>query len=158
MKVAQQVQQSIHRRPVGGVLAVVGEAKHTLGVDEEISPQLVRVGPEDLRQRSGSQEPHGVGPQVARMKGAPERTLKLIGSEDLPFGIQQEWEVKAMARKPGACAVFVLEADEEDRGVQRLKFLFPALHERHMLPSVNSSQMPQEDQQHTAALPKRNGE
>lgn len=143
---ANGLEKPIHRRPVSRVLASVGEAHYTASVDDEIAAQLEGIGLNAAEESPARDElyvlPDGFGP-----KDAPEAAFaQPVSSVGGSLGVGEQRE-----RYPQvACVVLhspaLGEGDHRYLRTCRAEVFVPASQLRHVLPSGESGEMPDEDE------------
>lgn len=145
-RAANGLEKPVHRRPVSRVLASVSEAHYTRSIDDEIAAQLEGIGLNTAEESPARDElyvlPDGFGP-----KDAPEAALaqpvRSVGGS-LRVGEQRE-------RYPHvACVVLhspaLGEGDHRYLRTCRAELFVPVSQLRHVLPSGESGEMPDEDE------------
>ena len=145
-RAANGLEKPVHRRPVSRVLASVSEAHDTPSIDDEIASQLERVRLDAAEESPARHElyvlPDGLGPKDAPEAAFAQPVSSVGGSL---------WVGKQRERYPQvACVVLRSPAlGERDHRYLRIcgaEVFVPVSQLRHVLPSGESSEMPDEDE------------
>ena len=121
MRIHYQLESFHHlleRRTVGRVFAVMGKAHYSMGVYDEISPELIGIPLNWMKFPTFQQEPK-IMQRYPGMPGFGEGSLQPISAIDTSFCVQKKWKRRFRLLYPASRLRLLPKAEQPHPNSQR---------------------------------------